>query len=51
MSTFSQAVAKSKSEEILRTENGMKAFATSDSKVLDLFGKIGSARNLDNYTF
>lgn len=52
MSTFSQAVAKSKSEEILRTENGMKAFATSDSKVLDLFGKIGSARGLDiNHMF
>lgn len=44
MNTFSQAVATSKSQEIKRTENGMKAFATTDSKVLDLFSKIGSSR-------
>lgn len=44
MNTFSNAVADVKSKEISRTENGMKAWATSDSKLLDLFGKIGSAR-------
>ncbi len=44
MNTFANAVAVDKSKEISRTENGMKAFATTDSKVLDLFGKIGSAR-------
>lgn len=44
MNTFSNAVVSSNSQEISRTENGMKAFATSDSSVLDLFGKIGSAR-------
>jgi len=47
MSTFSQAVASMKSAEVLRTENGAKAWATSDSKVLDLFGKIGSSRGRD----
>lgn len=47
MATFSQAVANAKSAEISRTENGMKAWATSDSKVLDLFGKIGSGRGRD----
>ena len=47
MTTFSQAVAASKSAEVKRTENGMKAWATSDSKVLDLFGKIGSSRGRD----
>lgn len=47
MNTFSQAVAASKSAEVKRTENGMKAWATSDSKVLDLFGKIGSSRGRD----
>jgi hypothetical protein len=47
MNTFSQAVAAQKSAEISRTENGMKAFATTDSKVLDLFGKIGSSRGRD----
>lgn len=44
MVKFSDAVASEKSAEISRTANGMKAFATSDSKVLDLFGKVGSAR-------
>lgn len=47
MNTFSQAVAASKSAQVKRTENGMKAWATSDSKVLDLFGKIGSSRGRD----
>jgi hypothetical protein len=47
MTKFSQAVAASKSAEVKRTENGMKAWATSDSKVLDLFGKIGSSRGRD----
>ena len=47
MATFSQAVASAKSAEVSRTENGMKAWATSDSKVLDLFGKIGSGRGRD----
>lgn len=47
MNTFSTAVAKAQSEEVSRTENGMKAYATSDSKILDLFGKIGSGRGRD----
>jgi hypothetical protein len=47
MNTFSQAVAAAKSTEIRFTENGAKAWATSDSKVLDLFGKIGSSRGRD----
>lgn len=47
MNTFSQAVAASKSAQVKRTENGAKAWATSDSKVLDLFGKIGSSRGRD----
>lgn len=47
MAKFSQAVAASKSAEVRRTENGMKAYATSDSKILDLFGKIGSGRGTD----
>ena len=47
MATFSQAVSASKSAQVKRTENGAKAWATSDSKVLDLFGKIGSSRGRD----
>lgn len=47
MNTFSNAVATDKSNEISRTENGMKAWATSDSASLDLFGKIGSARGVN----
>jgi hypothetical protein len=47
MNTFSQAVAASNSAQVRRTENGAKAWATSDSKVLDLFGKIGSSRGRD----
>lgn len=49
-STFSASVAKQKSAQIERTSNGMKAFASSDSKVLDLFGRIGSARQIDMTT-
>lgn len=47
MNTFSAAVKQTKTQEVKRTENGMKAWATSDSKVLDLFGKIGSGRGRD----
>lgn len=47
MNTFSKAVAAQKSAETTRTENGMKTFVTSDSKVLDLFSKIGSSRGRD----
>ena len=47
MAKFSQAVASAKSAEVKYTENGAKAWATSDSKVLDLFGKIGSSRGRD----
>lgn len=47
MKSFSQAVKAQKSAEIKCTENGMKAWTTSDSKVLDLFGKIGSSRGVD----
>jgi len=47
MATFSNAVAQAQSKTISRTENGMKAFATSDSAILDLFGKIGSGRGRD----
>lgn len=47
MNTFSAAVKAQKSAEVSLTENGAKAWATTDSKVLDLFGKIGSARGRD----
>ena len=47
MATFSDAVAKEKSEEISRTENNMKAFKTTDSFVLDLFSKVASSRFTD----
>ena len=47
MAKFSTAVAMAKSQEVAYTENGMKAWVTSDSKVLDLFGKIGSSRGRD----
>lgn len=47
MNTFVSAVASMKSEEISRTENGMKAFRTTDSALVDLFSKIGSARNVN----
>jgi len=47
MTKFSAAVNKMKSQETKYTENGMMSWATSDSKVLDLFGKIGSGRGRD----
>lgn len=47
MTKFSVAVAAAKSQEVKPTENGMKAWVTSDSKVLDLFGRIGSARGVN----
>lgn len=47
MNTFSQAVEAQKSAETTETENGMKTFVTSDSKVLDLFSTIGSGRGKD----
>ena len=45
--SFVNAVKKSKNKEVARTANGMKAYATSASPVLDLFGIIGSARGTD----
>ena len=45
--SFVNAVKQSKTKAVARTENGMKAKATSASPVLDLFGLIGSARGTD----
>ena len=45
--SFVNAVQKSKNKTVSRTANGMKARATSQSPVLDLFGLIGSARGTD----
>jgi len=45
--SFVNAVQKSKNKAVARTANGMKARATSQSSVLDLFGLIGSARGTD----
>ena len=45
--SFVNAVKQSKNKVVARTENGMKARATSASPVLDLFGIIGSARGTD----
>lgn len=45
--SFVNAVKQSKNKAVARTENGMKARATSASPVLDLFGVIGSARGTD----
>jgi hypothetical protein len=45
--SFVNAVQKSKNKAVARTANGMKARATSQSPVLDLFGLIGSARGTD----
>jgi hypothetical protein len=45
--SFVNAVKQSKVKAVARTENGMKARATSASPVLDLFGLIGSARGTD----
>ena len=47
MSKFSKAVKNSENNKISRTTNGMKAYATSNSKVLDLFGAVGSSRGKD----
>jgi hypothetical protein len=44
---FADAALHHVNETPARTENGMKARATSASHVLDLFGKIGSARGVD----
>jgi hypothetical protein len=45
--SFALAVQNSINTAPTRTANGMKAHATSASAVLDLFGKIGSARGVD----
>lgn len=45
--SFVNAVKQSKNKATARTANGMKANATSNSAVLDLFGLIGSARGKD----
>ena len=45
--SFASAVKAHIENTPARTANGMKANATSASAVLDLFGKIGSARNVD----
>jgi hypothetical protein len=45
--SFANAVRNSINNAPTRTANGMKAHATSASAVLDLFGKIGSARGVD----
>lgn len=45
--SFVNAVKKAQNKAPARTQNGMKARATSASPVLDLFGLIGSARGTD----
>jgi Domain of unknown function (DUF2828) len=45
--SFANVVKNYNTNAPARTENGMKAHATSASAVLDLFGKIGSARGVD----
>jgi hypothetical protein len=45
--SFVNAVKNANNSKPARTANGMKANATSKSKVLDLFGVIGSARGSD----
>lgn len=45
--SFANAVKNYNTNAPARTENGMKAHSTSASAVLDLFGKIGSARGVD----
>lgn len=45
--SFANAVLEYKNETVARTENGMKARATSASEVLDFFGKVGSYRGKD----
>lgn len=44
---FNQAVYNYNNNLVERTENGMKALKTSSSKVLDLFGRAGSARGVN----
>ena len=46
MNSFINAVNKTNSQKTTRTENGMKTNVDTDSKVLDLFAKIGNARNM-----
>ena len=43
MNTFSNAVASQQSAAASRTENGMKAWATSDSKALDAADRLADA--------
>ena len=45
--SFKNAALQMNNEAVARTENGMKARATSASSVLDFFGKAGSARGTD----
>jgi len=45
--TLKNALIKEKNSEISRTANGMKANATTNSKVLDFFGEVASARGKD----
>lgn len=45
--TFANAAREYKANIPARTANGMKAFSTSKSAVLDLFGLMGSARGVD----
>lgn len=47
MTTFAQAATEYVANTPARTANGMKAFSTSKSAVLDLFGLMGSARGTD----
>lgn len=44
---FKNAVVTEKNSRVTQTANGMKAWETSNSKVLDLFGTVGSARGQD----
>ena len=45
--SFKDAVVKDNNSKVSNTKNGMKAWATSNSKVLDLFGNVGSSRGND----
>lgn len=45
--TFANAITADKNTATTRTTNGMKAHVTTNSKVLDLFGTVGSARGKD----
>jgi len=44
---FKDAIETNQYFEESRTDNGMRAFATTSDKVLDFFGEVGSARGLD----